>query len=115
MGTMTDIPHFKHPFSRTADGTGVEVVEQDSVDEVLSCEGVIVACPLGYFPAEPEFGWPFPEFRSQPLDDTALRAALARFEPRGNANVVQWRDAADAAVAHMRVNVSPAQPDEGGD
>lgn len=110
-----DVPHFRHPFSRSTTGKTVEVVDQDSVEEIRSCEAVIVACPVGFFPPEPDFGWPFPEFRNVPLDTTALRAALARFEPRGDANVEQWLDEADAAVTHFRINVGPHMPDQGGE
>jgi hypothetical protein len=78
---MADIPHFRHPFTRSPSGR-VAVVEQDTPEHVQSCQNVIVRCPTGFREERPEFGWPFPEFRTAPLDLTELAVALRRFEPR---------------------------------
>jgi phage baseplate assembly protein W len=99
-----EIPHIAFPFSRGTDGK-VAVVEQDTVEHVMSCENVIVRCPLGFRVERPEFGWPFPEFQTAPLDLEALKKALDTFEPRGHADVTQWRDEAEQATQHVQIDV----------
>lgn len=99
-----DRPHFAFPF-RLGENGKVEVLEQDSDEHVMSCEHVIVRCPTGFREDRPEFGWPFPEFATTPVDVGPLEAALARFEPRGSAKATEWADEADAAVRHISVDV----------
>jgi hypothetical protein len=84
----------------------VQVVEQDSEEHVMSCELVIVSHPLGYRHDRPEFGWAWPELASTPLDLAPLETALRQFEPRGSADATQYRDAANAAMQHISVNVA---------
>jgi phage baseplate assembly protein W len=100
---VADIPHISFPFQRGADGH-LEVVEQDTPEHVLSCENMIVRCPRGWRTDRPEFGWPFPQFRNAPINLDALRDALARFEPRGRADVSEYLDAAEAAQ-HISIDV----------
>lgn len=100
-----ETPHIRFPFERGDNGRSVKVVEQDTEEHVMSCENVIVRCPLGFRPERPEFGWPFPEFNTIPLNLEPLRDALATFEPRGNANVSQWIDEADAATQYIEIEV----------
>lgn len=104
---MADIPHFAYPFQRGANGK-VNVVEQDTPEHVMTCEHMIVRCPLGWREDRPEFGWPFPEFHPAPVNTEALEEALRRFEPRGTARGTEYQDAAEAAVRHIRVNVEVA-------
>lgn len=99
-----DRPHFAFPFQLGYDGK-VGVVEQDSIEHVVACENVIVRCPLGFRDDRPEFGWPFPTFQTTPLDLSSLESALNRYEPRGNANAVEYADAVDEAIRHISVDV----------
>lgn len=101
---MPEIPHFAFPFARGETGS-VNVVEQDTTEHVMACESVIIRCPLGFREERPEFGWPFPTFAVAPLDMGPLRAALARFEPRGDANVEEYADAVDAATRWISVEL----------
>lgn len=101
---MAETPHFAFPFSRGTTGK-VNVVEQDEVEHVMACAHVIVRCPTNFRQDRPEFGWPFPEFGTIPLDLGPLEDALARFEPRGEANAAEYADAASAAVRHVPVDV----------
>ena len=101
---MADLPHFKFPFERGTDGK-VGVVEQDTDEHVMSCENVIVRCPVGFRVERPEFGWAFPEFHNAPIDTAALEAALQRFEPRSRATAREYADAADEAVRNITVEV----------
>ncbi len=101
---MPDTPHFGYPFTRGVNGK-VNTVEQDTPEHVMSCEHVIVRCPLGFRQERPEFGWPFPEFHTVPLDLGPLEASLRRFEPRGQANATEYADAANAAVREVQIEV----------
>ena len=74
-------PHFQQPFTRPA-GRGVNVVEQDTADHILSCQWTIAACPVGFRNDRPEFGWSFPVFQQLPVQFDALVDALRTFEPR---------------------------------
>lgn len=101
---MADRPHFAFPFERDPSGK-IRVVEQDSDEHVMSCEHVIVRCPLGWREDKPEFGWPWPEFANMPLDLTGLEAALRRWEPRSRANATDYTEVANAAVREVTVEV----------
>lgn len=97
-----DRPHWGWPFVRSGTG-GIPVVEQDTVEHVNACVNVIIRCPVGFRQERPEFGWAFPEFQTLPLDLGPLEDALTRFEPRATPDIVQYADAAEAAVQHVAV------------
>jgi hypothetical protein len=64
------LPHLAFPFARTPDGTGIAVNEQDTENEIMDCQMVIVNCPVGYRDDRPEFGWAFPDLKQAPLNTT---------------------------------------------
>jgi hypothetical protein len=101
--TYPALPHLAFPFARTSDGTGIQVNEQDTVNEIMACQMVIINCPVGYRDDRPEFGWAMPYMRQAPLDTGGLEQALREFEPRGPVNIQQTYDAAHAAVT-LNVN-----------
>lgn len=105
-------PHISFPFTRGASGS-VDVVEQDTVEHVMSCELVIVHHPLGYREDRPEFGWAWPELANVPLDLSSLEQALRQFEPRGNASATQYLDAVQAALVHLPIDVAIASTEQG--
>jgi phage baseplate assembly protein W len=100
---VPEIPHFRHPFGRDPRTGKVAVVEQDTPEHVISCENVIVACPIGARDARPEFGWAWPEFRTAPLDVAGLEKALREFEPRSRATASEKADSIDAALRRIAV------------
>lgn len=102
---MIDRPHFAFPFTFNTTTGSVDVVEQDTIEHINACCQVIIRCPLGFRIDRPEFGWPFPEFATVPIDTTALVAALEEFEPRGRPNAREYMEAADAAVRGISVDV----------
>jgi hypothetical protein len=114
-----EAPHISFPFVRvdtTKPGYdpslgGVQVVEQDTVEHVMSCETVIVHYPLGYRHDRPEFGWAWPELENAPLNLNSLEQALRQFEPRGNASAAQYADVAAAAI-NVSVDVAIQSTDE---
>jgi hypothetical protein len=101
-----DRPHFRFPFRRGS------VVEQDTVDHVMSCEMVIVSYPVGLRQDRPEFGWPWPELETPPLDLGPLTQALKQFEPRGTATATQYADLIEAAMQHISVDVAIQTTDD---
>lgn len=102
---MADRPHFAFPFERDPSTGKVRVVEQDSEEHIMSCEHVIVRCPLGWRDEKPEFGWPWPEFATIPLDLASLEAALRQWEPRSMATAEDYADVANEAIRNVTVNV----------
>jgi phage baseplate assembly protein W len=91
-------PHFAYPFARTADRTGIQVNEQDTVNEIMSCQLTIINCPIGYRDDRPEYGWNMPDLHQAPINTASLQQALQEFEPRGPVQIDQIYDAAHAAV-----------------
>lgn len=104
MPDTVSTPHFSYPFQRAAGGR-VEVVEQDTDEHVMACENVIVRCPAGFRDERPEFGIPFPEFHTAPVDVAGIEDALRRFEPRSSATGHEYADAADAAIRNIDIEV----------
>lgn len=99
---MTERPHFAFPFARG------NVVEQDTPDHVNSCENVIVRCPVGFREERPDFGIPWPEFATAPLDPADITHALRRLEPRGTATGEEYADVVDASIRHLSITVEVA-------
>jgi phage baseplate assembly protein W len=83
----------------------VNTVEQGSPEHIMACENVIVRCPLGFRDDRPDFGWPWPEFRTAPLDLSGLENALQTFEPRSTVTAREVADMADAAIRDVEVDV----------
>jgi phage baseplate assembly protein W len=102
---VADVPHFAFPFQRSGSRGTVNVVEQDAEEHVMACENMIVRCPVGFRADRPEFGWPFPEFRTVPIAVDELEDALRTFEPRGSGDATAWVDEADLASQHISVDV----------
>ncbi|MDQ2740401.1 MAG: hypothetical protein M3Y35_17695 [Actinomycetota bacterium] len=100
---MADFPHFAHPFARNAQGK-VKVVEQDTPEHILSCETVIATCPLRFRLDRPEFGIPWPEFRTA-VDGAEIRAAMQALEPRSTLAATAIRDLADTSKVTITIEV----------
>lgn len=100
---MPDTPHFKHPFTRGQNGKP-QTVEQDSPEHVLSCVGMIVACPLGFRDDRPDFGVPWPEYRSR-VDPLLLENAVRRLEPRASGLATDVSTALQVAAGEREINL----------
>lgn len=103
MVTVADIPHFAFPFERDETGK-VKVVEQDTVEHIISCENVIVRCPVGFRPERPDFGVPWPEYR-QRVDPGELMDSMRRLEPRSTLSGSELRALHDAAQSEVTIEV----------
>lgn len=90
------VPHFRFPFSFTAEN-GAAIVEQDSVEEILTCVQMIAACSLGACPELPTFGIPDPTFQAAPPNSDPITDAIELWEPRAIEDAfVQAVDATNA-------------------
>lgn len=79
-------PHFAFPFSRSADGTTINVNEEGSSEQIMTNVQMVARCPLGYRLERPEFGWPWPDLEMMPIDSQPLLNAIKTFVgPRAKA------------------------------
>lgn len=79
VGTSLSIPHLQIPFRIGQDGSAL-VFQQDTLDEVAQCVGVLVATVVGARKEVPAYGIPDPTFTRG--DQGAIHNAVALFEPR---------------------------------
>ena len=79
------VPHFEYPFHfhehHHEVGVSAHVVEQDSMDDIISCVQVIVNTPKGTFIDDPEFGIVDQTFTTKP-DYDGIMNDVVRSEPR---------------------------------
>jgi phage baseplate assembly protein W len=101
--TYPAYPHLAFPFARTPDGSQIAVNEQDTVQEIMACEMVIVSCPVGFREDRPEFGWAWPELVQAPVSVAQLEQALKSFEPRAP---VQIQEVFDYAMSTATISVN---------
>lgn len=81
----TQIPHLSLPL-RVGTGGSFEAVEQDTIEDVAQCVGVIVQTPIGSREELPGFGMPRIEF-STVLPMVPILQAIYTWEPRAAAVV----------------------------
>lgn len=104
-------PHFGWPFTFSPE-TGVAVVEQDSLDEIMANVRLIVSCPLGAWLDVPSFGVPSPLFAQAPVNTSGIEQAIVQWEPRAVTTAREYPDAFNDATRNIVVNVSTAQADQ---
>lgn len=101
------IPHIALPFRFIAGGPGgVEVNEQDTLDDVYDCVQAIVRCPLGFRPELPGFGTSDQTFsQGDAIDIDMLEQQVSDWEPRADLAVSQapalWDEMID--IVKLRV------------
>jgi phage baseplate assembly protein W len=93
-----DRPHFAFPFARGS------YVEQDSMEHVVSCENVIVRCPVGFRIERPDYGVPWPDYATQ-IDGEAVSAALEALESRSTCTAEMARDRLADAMATITIKL----------
>ena len=88
------IPHFNVPFSFVSNLLtdavidGAQVVEQDTLEEVLACVNTVAECTIGECPSLPFFGVPDLTFAQGPIDTRGIVNAIQRWEPRANEDAI---------------------------
>ena len=102
---LLSTPHFSHPFTIRPNGR-VEVVEQDSPEEVATCTAIALRYPIGSREAEPNLGRPLDlSFAKGPINIDKLAAAITHSEPRAPIKVAEERDEFEAALRKVKVLV----------
>lgn len=102
---MADLPHFAYPFQYGADGT-VNVVEQNTPDEIAACVANIAVCPSGYLPHDPALGIDDLAFSTIPLDLPGLIVQVSGQEPRVTLDATETGDAVNAALRTIVLTAS---------
>lgn len=79
-------PHFRFPLA--IDGSGhIGTVEQDSVEDILSCVYVALKTPLGTRYYVPNFGVDDFTFSNAPVEIAELQAQIEASEPRATVDL----------------------------
>jgi phage baseplate assembly protein W len=89
-------------------------VQQDTLDEVVTCVACITLFPLGYRDDRPDFGVEPMELSDRPLDTLDVEQAIEAYEPRADVTVTELPyDPSDPLASRVRVEVSVARSEEG--
>jgi hypothetical protein len=99
-----DTPHFDLPF--TLGRGGANVVEQDSIDDIVNCVVAIAVTHVGWREEVPEFGLPDYTFHNQPLGANNIQALIGSQERRALLMVAEQRDRIDYLIDRVEVGVS---------
>jgi phage baseplate assembly protein W len=103
---MALLTHFDVPFRWGTNRHAAEV-EQDGIDDIISCITTIIYTPKGTRPEAPQFGTPDPTFGTPNERHTeGIRAAILRDEPR--AEILMSRaepDDLDELIVRIRLEV----------
>lgn len=81
---MTDIPHFKFPFSLTPAGDRTQMTEQDTDEEIMDCLQVLLSTVQGERIDLPEYGVQDQTFRQNGVDVGHVLQQIRRFEERAD-------------------------------
>lgn len=110
------IPHFSHPFhfGTVADYRGLQAatVEQNTVEEILTCVESVLRYEEGTRPERPDFGIPDQVFSVPGVDEIEILGAVRRLEPRADLLLQQAPDILDPLITRVRVSPSHAQQRE---
>lgn len=102
---MDDLPHLALPLRLTGDRFAA--VQQDTEEELATTVLAILSYQLGSRIERPDFGIPDPALAQRPLDLTAMRRAVAAFEPRADFSVTELPyDPTDPLASRVRVQVA---------
>lgn len=97
---MADLPHLAWPFQFG------NVVEQDTVEELMASAAVIACTPIGFRADDPSFGITSPMFDTRPLDSERLAKEFAQSDPRLSPDIIEVSDIVENIEAVLRVDVS---------
>jgi hypothetical protein len=98
-----DTPHFNFPFDFK--GTRVDVVEQDTLDDIVNCVQVVLRVHTGWRPEAPFFGVPDFTFMSQPIGANRVDDILVTQEPRASTLVRENPDVFDELINHLNIEI----------
>lgn len=80
------IPHISIPLKFIGGGAGgIDVNEQDTLDDIYDCVQAIIRCPEGWRPELPTFGITDQTFSQSEIDLSLIGDKVATWEPRSDA------------------------------
>jgi hypothetical protein len=99
------VPHFRIPFHVGPSGA-VDVVEQDSVEEVAQCVQVLVNTRIGQRIELLDYGIPDPVFQEEQFGHSAIPlATIEKWEPRALTQVSDTINSADELLRELNIEV----------
>jgi hypothetical protein len=109
-------PHISIPFTMIAWGAGgVDVNEQDSLDDVYDCVQAVIRCPEGYRPELMAFGITDQTFSQSEIDLGEIADKVRVWEPRSDvlysqslSGITLLDDLVKARVARLQTGGSSA-------
>jgi phage baseplate assembly protein W len=102
---MDDVPHLALPLRIVGDR--YVTVQQDTIDELVTCVGAITLFPLGYRVERPDFGVVPMEFDARPLPVLDVEQAIEAWEPRADVRVSELPfDRTDPGASRVNVEVT---------
>jgi hypothetical protein len=99
-----DTPHFDLPF--VLGRAGANVVEQDTIDDVVNCVLAIALTHVGWREEVPEFGLPDYAFHDLPLGADDIKMTMSIQERRAVLLVTEHPDKIDYLIDRVNVGVS---------
>lgn len=89
---MIDVPKIRMPFRVV--GPGIELTEQDTIDEIGQCVYTVLATEVGSRVEEPEFGITEQAHRKLGADKDEIAEAVEEWEPRATVNEIdeEWAE-----------------------
>jgi len=108
---MDDVPHLALPLRIV--GERYVSVQQDTLDELVTCVGAITLFPLGYRVERPDFGVQSMEFDTHPLPVDDVEQAIEAWETRAIVHVIeQPLNPLDPGASRLRVEVAMPRTEE---
>jgi phage baseplate assembly protein W len=96
-------PHFAFPFQLGKDGA-FQVVEQDSLDEIVQSVQVLVGTQLGSREELPEYGIEDPTF-SAPVDVVAIQTSIEEWEDRAAVDIERSMSTVDELLQNVVITI----------
>lgn len=100
------IEHFNFPFKFSTLTKHVDVVDQDSIDDVGNCVMVALSTQFGSRVEVPTFGVPDQVFQLQPLTLETIISSVLEWESRADLVMNQETDIRDPLITKLTTIVS---------
>ena len=108
---MDDIPHLALPLRVVGDA--FDVVQQDTLDEVITNVRVVASFEIGYREDKPEFGIPEQAPADLPLNLQDLEETIESWEPRAAVRATEAPyNPADPLTDRVRLAVAMSRSNE---
>jgi hypothetical protein len=102
----TLVPHVAIPFRFISGRDGIDVNEQDSLDDVYDCVQAIVRYTVRFRPELPTFGIDDQTFRETEIDLQLIQDQVVLWETRADVLYSQAPDAVDSLIDVVKLRVA---------